>query len=807
MSEEAWACLLGEKVVREGEQRVTVKLRTEDGKGVERYSPQFDAYLRVWRARQMQSDKRAAELEREVEQHRRDMRDMGDRKRMHAAQCTREQELQMLADIERLKWDNQQALKKRRLAEVEAARLADADEQCSAVQAENVSLQRKLTVTESHAASLQKQVACMHERLEKRGERVAEYSALKQVSRSLQKQADQSTAQLLSAQDSLAEMEEKHARQLSDVQSEVAASEATCERLASEVVDLQEWKRQRTPLERRKADEALQPRMRRRRHAQAQGRLQLALQDPDLSIKDVAAALEAQEMVDVLFDTRVLWERRLSFAQDLADSMNAHWDVDFTVDFGDEFMLSQRDRDAMRFMLSHDIIGGRPRARLLVSNPHNPRQRVLYPQPLRSRCEWVKRAKEREQAMQLIEHSDDKTCERDFDRSLDELVARDASLLREGPFTSSKPLTFVVSFDGAANFTHVTLRLTDYREGVAAESELKVKQLAVAMGDDHYPRLERIIAPRIGPAASSRATVTLRGEQVPVEGTLCLDLSAARSAYGRRHGKLVHCKCTDVHALFKWHGNDIPRVFEALARWCVENKCAELENDAHSPRQFPFRCRRPGCKHPVIRDRAELARLRAEKAALEADKSVSGKAKLAVYIAAHADLHGQQRPLEPPVTSFEPMHSLIVDLLHGLDLNIPKVSLKYSCMDPAVLTPDMREALGDFFSEIGCPLDIREKADRDASKKWFHGSVWHYDFVLGANRKSYGLYGNIFQLCLLVYGVSSPVASAAAAGTAQASTAAQSGSKKRAAPTGTRARPYRHFPTLTKLTLTTSAQP
>ena len=189
----------------------------------------------------------------------------------------------------------------------------------------------------------------------------------------------------------------------------------------------------------------------------------------------------------------------------------------------------------------------------------------------------------------------------------------------------------------------------------------------------------------------------------------------------------------------------------------------------------------------MIRDAAQLAQLRAEKAALEANKSVAGKAALAKYIAEHADLHGQQRPLEPPVTIFEPMRSLIVDLLHRLDLNIPKVALKYSCMDPAVLTPDMREALGDFFSLIGCPLDVREKADRDASKKWFHGSVWHYDFVLGANRKSFGLYGNIFQLCLLVYGVSSPVASVAAAGTSRAAKSPQPRAQKRPAATGTRA--------------------
>ena len=29
------------------------------------------------------------------------------------------------------------------------------------------------------------------------------------------------------------------------------------------------------------------------------------------------------------------------------------------------------------------------------------------------------------------------------------------------------------------------------------------------MGDDHYPRLEKIIAPRIGPAATARSSATV----------------------------------------------------------------------------------------------------------------------------------------------------------------------------------------------------------------------------------------------------------------------------------------------------------
>ena len=177
----------------------------------------------------------------------------------------------------------------------------------------------------------------------------------------------------------------------------------------------------------------------------------------------------------------------------------------------------------------------------------------------------------------------------------------------------------------------------------------------------------------------------------------------------------------------------------------------------------------------------------AELKTLKANKTVEGKKLYAKTIADFADVHGQQRPYEKPVTDIEPATHLIVDLLHAMDLNVPKAVMKYSVLDPALLTPDMREEIADFFSEIGCVLDCRAKTDRDSSKKWFHGSVWHYDFMLGANRKSYGLYANIFQLCLIVYGVKQ--ASPSAASSSSAHTSASSSSRKRPAATGDRRRP------------------
>eukprot|EP00966_Prymnesium_polylepis_P188828 4375175-Prymnesium_polylepis.1 len=238
--------------------------------------------------------------------------------------------------------------------------------------------------------------------------------------------------------------------------------------------------------------------------------------------------------------------------------------------------------------------------------------------------------------MELMTHDADKTCERDFDKTFDDLVARDETLLHGGFFTQ-RPLVGVLGFDGADNFTHVTLRLTDYKEGIAEESELKTKQLAVAMGDDHYPRLERVIAPRIGPAASARTSATVRGEQVPAEMTLCLDYSAARSAYGRRAGKNAHTTVEDVHSVLKLpEGVTSARAFQLLGDFAPWLKVTELRNDAHCPRRFPFKCRRKGCG-VTIKDATERDRLKAELALLKADKTVKSKAVYAKAIAFHAD--------------------------------------------------------------------------------------------------------------------------------------------------------------------------
>ena len=82
--------------------------------------------------------------------------------------------------------------------------------------------------------------------------------------------------------------------------------DARSARAVSWALSLQQFKRERTPAEHRKAADQLEPQQKRMRHQEARARLQLALRGVELRPKDVAAALEAEQMVDVLFETEEL---------------------------------------------------------------------------------------------------------------------------------------------------------------------------------------------------------------------------------------------------------------------------------------------------------------------------------------------------------------------------------------------------------------------------------------------------------------------------------------------------------------------
>ena len=175
--------------------------------------------------------------------------------------------------------------------------------------------------------------------------------------------------------------------------------------------------------------------------------------------------------------------------------MNSTWNATHAVQLKQDYLISDRDMDAYRYAMSHDMINGKPRPKVLMSNPHNKKQRILYAEPFPSRNKWAPIIANQEEQFGLIRSEGTDCTERNFPSVLQALVDRDAhQLANPDSYTSgTKKLKAVIGFDGADNFCHVLLGLIEYKEGVACESEIKRVALAVMMGDDHNPSLQNIL--------------------------------------------------------------------------------------------------------------------------------------------------------------------------------------------------------------------------------------------------------------------------------------------------------------------------
>jgi hypothetical protein len=159
-------------------------------------------------------------------------------------------------------------------------------------------------------------------------------------------------------------------------------------------------------------------------------------------------------------------------------------------------------------------------------------------------------------------------------------------------------------------------------------------------------------------------------------------------------------------------------------------------------------CTLRGCKYEVESAVEQDDNIAVMKAVRDV-KSRKGKAKFAARVKEFCEIHHQHMEFQQRILNLEVI-DLIVDYLHGLDINIPQLIFKFSFHDPVILSAntDLRDQISSFYRAIDCPLDLLEVG----GKSWFHGAAWHYDFTLGANGKSFGLDINVLILALIVYG-------------------------------------------------------
>ena len=127
----------------------------------------------------------------------------------------------------------------------------------------------------------------------------------------------------------------------------------------------------------------------------------------------------------------------------------------------------------------------------------------------------------------------------------------------------------------------------------------------------------------------------------------------------------------------------------------------------------------------------------------------------------HADSHMDQMLYQRGALHIS-TSSMIVDPMHALQLNLGKVSWKWSFGNR--MDPKGRERVAEYLNEIELSLDIREKGKRERSQKWFTASAFD-EFVLGPEwdkkSKSPGLTQNIYEIAARVHADAAQVADAA----------------------------------------------
>ena len=211
----------------------------------------------------------------------------------------------------------------------------------------------------------------------------------------------------------------------------------------------------------------------------------------------------------------------------------------------------------------------------------------------------------------------------------------------------------------------------------------------------------------------------------------CFDLVAARGIRGGRGRCACHCECET--ATERWLVPVLPEEggsWEIAEPLLLEHKVLDNEtmrDDSHTPPldwdfavRGAWRCKRQGCDATFISWADWRARVKAF-FKLKGDKSTDGKKATTKRAKAYAKVHpsGQAEHM-PPLTMLA-MICIIIDPLHCLMLNLPKVIWKYSFGDR--MTNDQRELVAQYLTDIGLPLDVRNKNDgRDANKKWFSGA-------------------------------------------------------------------------------------
>ena len=506
--------------------------------------------------------------------------------------------------------------------------------------------------------------------------------------------------------------------------------------------------------------------------------------ETEISTVALMKALVESGYLHAVWESEDMWDLKMEWANEKRDDLSLAWDANLTCKIRDTLVISYDKVDELRYLLSHHRVGKQLRGRTWLINPWNGR-RLLFPQPIRPRCGvlgWTRLVGAMQARLGLRMDKRGRVAQRSFASTVASQFERDEArgLLR--PITPTAPLIAVLGADGTGvgkrSIMHVASSIAPtYRDGVSVENEKNIATVATSVTSDHWGGLNETmcggcftgecdelppesIAGEVN-SIISKGYVAVGGSddnparEVPTVVTGCFDLVAARGIRGGRG----RCAChTETPTADRF---DIPPIKDDTtweeAKAMLEKRpmlrSAFLRDDSHTPPADwdyvagPWKCKREGCSVQFESDKA-FRHARVLFLIEKVDKSAEGKKLTAARAKRYAELHpSEQEEFQPPCTDVD-MEDIIIDPLHCLLLNLPKVAWKYVFGDR--MTNEQRELVAEYLASIECPLDVRDKKDgRDANRKWFSGEVLQR-FVEGGGA-SPGLAENIVAIMDIIY--------------------------------------------------------
>jgi hypothetical protein len=200
----------------------------------------------------------------------------------------------------------------------------------------------------------------------------------------------------------------------------------------------------------------------------------------EISVVALVAALDGCGYLEMVFDSKEVWDLRMDWVDGLRDDLSLSWTAQLTSDIRDRLVCSYDKIDELRYSLSHHRVGKQLRPRTWFINPWNGR-RLNFPQPIRPRSGpsgWAHLVREMQVRHGLTMDSRGRVAQRSYAATVALQYHRDEArgLLR--PVTEITPLTNVIGADGTGvgkrSIMHVASSVApSYRDGISVENEKK----------------------------------------------------------------------------------------------------------------------------------------------------------------------------------------------------------------------------------------------------------------------------------------------------------------------------------------------